>query len=423
MKKTMNLTATLAARFNSTPHAPKRILTIWLSAMALALALGTQQLSAASVTHIVGTCKSGTQFSTIQAALDATPSPNTVEVCPGQYNEQITITKPVTLEGISSGNEDQVRIYTPGGGLKVNANVYTGDTVLTPAAAQIFVNNAGGSVNLANLVVNGTANGQSGSGAFVIGILYQQTPGTINHVITSNQNGQNTVGWGIFLQGGSSDPLVTVENCSQYEFSQGAIWAIGTTDTPNLRVAVENNVVSSASQSTYDIVMEESTNATVSGNVVSGGLYGIYVVGTEGSVSGNTILGSEIGIFLGTDGVSVKSNKIYGTILSGISIDAPSVSVSAVQGNTIRTVTNPNQGGGTGIDLGCNAVSSSLVHSNTFMDSNYGYGEAPIGFSGSNSYYGVFTAIDQISCAGGPNISGRSRAAALPRSPREPLQQ
>ena len=396
--KTMKVTSTLAAGFISAWRAPKRILTIGLPAVALALAFGAQPLSA-SVTYIVGTCKSGTRFSTIQSALDAAPAPNTVEVCPGQYNEQITISKPVTLEGISLGSADQVRIYTPAGGLKVNAEIYTGDTVLTPAAAQIFVDNAGGSVNLTNLVVNGVANGQSGSGAFVIGILYQQTPGTINHVIAFNQNGANTVGWGIYLQGGSSDPLVTVENCSLYDFSQGAIWAIGTTDAPNLRAVIENNFVSSASQSTYDIVAEESTNATVSGNVVSGGLYGIYIVTTEGSVSGNTILGSEIGIDLTVDGASVKSNKMYGTILTGITIEAPSLSVSVVQGNTIRSVMNPNQGGGTGIDLGCHNISSSLVHSNTFMDSIYGYGNAPAGFSGSNTFSGVFTEIDLVSCA------------------------
>jgi parallel beta-helix repeat protein len=396
--KTMSVTSTLAAGFISTRGAAKRILTIGLPAAALALAFGAQPLSA-SVTYIVGTCKSGTRFSTIQSALDASPAPNTVEVCPGQYNEQIVITKPVTLEGISAGTEDQVRIFTPAGGLTVNANVYTGDTVLTPAAAQIFVDNAGGAVNLTNLNVNGIAGGQSGTGAFEIGILYQGTPGTINHVVTFNQSGGSTVGWGIFLQGGSSDPLVTVENCSLYDFSQGAIWAIGTTDAPNLKVVVENNFVSSASQSTYDVVMEESTNATVSGNVVSGGLFGIYVVGSEGSVSGNTIFGSQIGIGLDADGVSVKTNKIYGTILSGISVGAPSLSVSAVQGNTIRTVTNPNLGGGTGVDLACSNVSSGLVHSNTIMDASYGYGNAAPGFSGSNSYSGVFTEVDLKSCA------------------------
>jgi hypothetical protein len=415
MRQTMNLTAALAARFTSTRRTPTRILTIWLSSIALALAFGTQQLSAASVTYIVGTCKSGTHFSTIQSALDASPAPNTVEVCPGEYPEQITITKPVTLEGISHGNDAQVRIVTPPGGLKVNASVYTGDNVLDPAAAQIYVKNTSGSVNLANLDVNGIANGQSGSGALLIGILFQQSSGTINHVITFNQNGQNTVGWGIFLEGGSSDPSVTVENCSQYNFSQGAIWAIGTTDTPNLTAVIENNVVSSASQSTYNIVVEEGTNATVSGNVVSGGLYGINIVTPKGSVSGNTILGSETGIDLAVDGVSVKSNKIYGTILAGIRIDAPSLNVSAVQSNTIKTVTNPNQGGGTGIDLNCHTMSPSLVHSNTFMDSLYGYGNASAGFSGSNTYSGVFSEIDLTSCTNA-STSSESSTAVLPRS-------
>jgi hypothetical protein len=415
MKKTMSLTATLAARLSSTRHAPKRILTIWLAAIALGLAFGTPQLSAASLTYIVGTCKSGTHFSTIQSALNASPAPTTVEVCPGEYPEQITINKPVTLEGIAQGNADQVQIVTPGGGLVVNANVYTGDEVLTPAAAHIFVNNASGRVNLSNLNVNGIANGQSGSGAFLIGVLYQQTAGTINHVVTFNQNGENTVGWGIFLEGGSSDPSVTVENCSEYNFSQGAIWAIGTTDTPNLTAIIENNFVSSSSQGTYNIVLEEGTNGTATGNVVSGGLYGIFIVTPKGLVSGNTILGSQIGIGLAADGVSVKSNKIYNTVLSGINIDVPSLTVSSVESNTIRTVTNPNLGGGTGIELNCNNVSSSLVHSNTFMDAFYGYGDVPPGFAGSNTYFGVFTPINPAPCtnARSPN---QSSAAVLSRS-------
>jgi parallel beta-helix repeat protein len=391
MKKSTNQAATLSAG-----RALERILTILISAMALAL--GAQPLHAASLTYIVGTCKSGTHFTTIQSALDASPAPTTVEVCPGVYDEQITITKPVTLEGIAHGSNDQVRIFTPAGGLKVNASVYTGDNVLDPAAAQIYVKNATGPVNLSNLSVNGIANGLSGSGAFVIGVLYQQTSGTINHVITFNQNTQNTVGWGIFLEGGSSNPSVTVENCSQYNFSQGGIWAIGTTDTPNLTALIENNSVFSSSQTTYDIVLEEGTNATVKGNVISGGLYGIYIVTPEGSVSGNTILGSQIGIDLGLDGVSVTSNKIYNTVLDGITIDAPGLTTSKVTSNTIKSVTYPNQDGGTGIELNCSNVSSSLVHSNTIMDAIFGYGDAPPGFAGTNTYFAVGTEIDHAAC-------------------------
>jgi len=418
MKKSMNPSALVALRLASTAHLSKVMLAVWFSIMASTF--GAQKMSAATVTYIVGTCKSGTQFSTIQSALDGSPAPDTVEVCPGQYPEQITITKPVTLEGISEGNAAQARIVTPAGGLTLNADVYTGDSVPDPAAVQIYVKNVSGTVNLTNLQVNGIANGLSGSGVFVIGVLYQQTSGTINHVITSDQNGQDIVGWGIFLEGGGSKPSVTVENSSLHDFSQGGIWTIGTTAAPNLTAIIKNNVISSASQSTYNLVVEEGSNPTVTGNVVSGGLDGIFIVAPEGSVTGNTVFGSDYGIVLSVDGVMVKSNNIYGTVFAGIDVDAASLKVSAVENNTIKTVTNPNLGGGTGIELNCHNISSNQVHSNTLMDSNYGYGDAPAGFAGSNTYLGVLAKVDLTSCASG-NVSKSSAAARrlLPPQARE----
>jgi len=81
MKKYMPQIATLAVRLASAAPSPAKLsLAVLFSAMALAI--GAQQVSAATVTYIVGTCKSGTQFSTIQSALDASPAPDTVEVCP-----------------------------------------------------------------------------------------------------------------------------------------------------------------------------------------------------------------------------------------------------------------------------------------------------------------------------------------------------
>jgi len=156
-------------------------------------------------------------------------------------------------------------------------------------------------------------------------------------------------------------------------------------------------------------VVEEGTNATVTGNVVSGGLDGIFIVAPEGSVTGNTVFGSDYGIVLSVDGVMVKSNNIYGTIFAGIDVDVASLKVSAVENNTIKTVTNPNLGGGTGIELNCHNISSNQVHSNTLMDSNYGYGDAPAEFAGSNTYLGVLSKIDLTSCPGG-NVSKSSAA-------------
>jgi hypothetical protein len=344
MKKSMNPSARLALRFASRAQVSRLMLAVWFSVTALGF--GAEQLSAATVTYIVGTCKSGTQFSTIQSALDGSPAPDTLEICPGPYPEQITITKPVTLEGISEGNAAQARIVTPAGGLTINADVSTGDGVPDPAAVQVYVKNVSGAVNLSNLEVNGIANGLSGTGIFVIGVLYQQTSGTINHVITSNQNGQDATGWGIFLEGGSSKPSVTVENSSLHDFSQGGIWTIGTTAAPNLTATIKNNVISSASQTTYNLVVEEGTNATVTGNVVSGGLDGIFIVAPAGSVTGNTVFGSDYGIVLSVDGVMVKSNNIYSTVFAAIDVDAASLKVSAVENNTIKIVTNPTWGEG-----------------------------------------------------------------------------
>ena len=166
-------------------------------------------------------------------------------------------------------------------------------------------------------------------------------------------------------------------------------------------------------------MLEEGTNATATGNVVIGGLDGISIGAPEGSVTGNTVLGSDYGIVLVVDGVMVKSNNIYGTVYAAIDVDAASLKVSAVENNTIKTVTNPSQGGGTGVELNCHKISSSQVHSNTFMDSNYGYGDAPAGFAGSNTYLGVLDKIDLTSCTSS-SVSSKSSAAArlrlLPQS-------
>src|SRR5579862_403638 len=64
---------------------------------AFVFALGAEELHATTLTYIVGTCKAGTQFTTIQAALNKSPAADVIEVCPGTYPEQLTIINAVTL--------------------------------------------------------------------------------------------------------------------------------------------------------------------------------------------------------------------------------------------------------------------------------------------------------------------------------------
>jgi hypothetical protein len=386
MKRSKHRIVAHIVRFASAGHSPTKLsLVIWF----LAVALAAPAVSGATVTYIVGTCKSGTQFSTIQSALDASPAPNVVAVCPGQYAEQITINHPVTLEGITASNGAQARIVIPAG-FAASTTVYGG----AQAAAQIFVNNVtGGAVNLTNLDLNGQGNSEGETGVLFIGVLYQGSSGTIKQVITSYQDGAGVYGIGMWIEGSTSKPSVTVEGCSIHDFSTDGIYSTGTTIAPNLTVTIKNNLVSSVSEGLSDILAQVGTLPAITGNTVNGGTWGIFSAAREGSITGNTVLSSQTGIQLDADGPSVMSNNIYDTVTYGISIGPTALTLSKIQSNTIKSVLNPGSGGGTGIELECESVEPGLVSSNTIMDANYGYGDAPAGFAGSNTYVGVLFEI------------------------------
>ena len=111
----------------------------------LALAFGASAFPASTITYAVGTCRPNLRsFATILAALAAAPSPNVIDVCPGTYGEQLQITQPVTLEGVSNGTSARSIITPPAGGLVTNAR----DDFGNPLAVQLWVNNASGPVNI-----------------------------------------------------------------------------------------------------------------------------------------------------------------------------------------------------------------------------------------------------------------------------------
>ena len=222
-----------------------------------ALLLGFGAPTARATTYIVGTCKPGTQFSTVQAALDAFPAPTVVEVCPGSYPEQLTISKPVTLDGVVAGNSSFATVVVPSGGLTNNTTLPGGQG----AAAQILVQNAGGAVNLTNLVVDAT----NGSASYEVGILYKNTPGTMNHIVAFNVSG-NTAGFGIYLEGGSSDPKVTIENSTISDDQTGIL--VQGTSGGSLTTAINSNLVNSGINGIQ--VTSPNTTTTINGNVITG---------------------------------------------------------------------------------------------------------------------------------------------------------
>jgi hypothetical protein len=344
---------------------------------AMLFVLAAPELHAAT-TYIVGTCKTGTRFTKIQDALNATPAPTIVEVCPGTYPEQVTISKPVTLEGVPSGNSSLVTLVPPSGGMVPNATLLNGDS----AAVQILVENVAGAVNLTNLVVNSSA--ADVGGVAVVAVLYENTPGTINHMTTFNVSG-SLGGFGAYLAGGSANPKVTIQN-STFDHDQTALWVQSNSTTSELTVIFENNLTTFCATC---IGVETGVTATISNNMINtNGQIGIALFGSTGSVTGNTIVGGgQQGISSGNAAFSITNNKIYDNSLFGILLDITVVSAD-VTGNTLTNM------GGAGIGFCGSAGTPSKVHSNTFVDSNVGY-EAPSGFSiTGNTFIGVIADVE-----------------------------
>ncbi len=317
------------------------------------------------ITVEVGTCKPHLPtYASISAALAADPAPSIVEVCPGTYNEQIEITRPVILEGISSGNSAQAIIEPPAGGLTTNAS----DGIMI--AAQIWVNNAVGRVDITDITVDGSGNGVTGS--FVVGIFYQNSGGTLKRVATRNQQ-NDFFGYGIWLEGGSSNPSVTVENSSIHNAPGGIELDTADATPSELTATIKGNDVKTG---IYGI-FTSAASATITNNFISAGT-GIAIgslVGA-GSISNNTFVGNQEGVEVASDGLSVTNNNILNSASTGIFVLAPAV----IRGNSITN--SP-----IGIEFFCRGDEN--VQSNTITDVGTALADVPSGNTTTNSYFNV----------------------------------
>ena len=283
---------------------------------------------------VVGTCVSGTQFITIQEAVDAAAAASTVKVCPGTYPEQVMINKPLTLNGLALGRS--VVVVPPAGGLVAN-----GITGTTPFAAQILVENA--TVTINNIGVDGNA--QGGACLAVgrwIGIAYQQAGGAIKNLVVRN------------------GPL-----CADTT-------AILADTTTNLKIM--NN---SIHQCLYCIEMKSGVNTTISSNIVlQAGLTSYWGVRVEDSpgpttISSNTIIGTQTGVYaINSQSVSVTNNTIA-TDQYAIGIQLIGASNHVVQNNRISYADQAIAIDDTG------AMGKNSVLNNTINDANCGISVGP----------------------------------------------
>ena len=138
----------------------------------------------------------------IQAAIDAAPAGAIIHVCSGVYEEQLKITKPLTLVGRPEGDEARAVVF-PNVLLPNLTNIAAG----TPIAAAIGVEQAV-NVTIRNLTVDVSRNGLTDCSAWLVGIGYIQSSGRVQHVsVTGARYGAGLElcenGAGILVQGGA----------------------------------------------------------------------------------------------------------------------------------------------------------------------------------------------------------------------------
>lgn len=307
--------------------------------------------------NISSPCQSGfITFATIQQAVNAVPAGSTIMICPATYPEQVTISKAVTLRGLTVNNASGPVIVPPTSGMVQNATSFFG----TPIAAQIFAGNAN-QVNIQNVALDGSANQIAGCAPELVGIFYQNASGTIlrssvlNEVLGAGLEGCQS-GLGIFVQSGGSPAgtsTVTVSNSLVQGYTKNGITAneAGTSATitgnsvtglgPTTGAAengiqlgfeatgsVSSNIVSDhvwigdpSVAAAAGILIYASPNVTINANSVQNSQFSITVDsgGSDGSADGSTITSNKVSTSHIWDGIDVCSNNntVRGNTING----------------------------------------------------------------------------------------------------------
>jgi hypothetical protein len=377
--------------------------------LVLMASFATQVAYAAPV--IVGTCKSGVQFATIQSAINASPSGTTINVCPGLYPEQVVINKALTLKGFASGNQGAAIITAPPGGIVQNAtSLSTGD----PIAAQVLVQSGTGLVTISDMTVDGN-NNQISCTPDLIGIYYQNSSGTItrdavlNEVMTNDTGCQG--GLGIFVQSGgsgSSNVSITFNHVEDYQKNGITGNEVGTSVTINGNTVIGQGPTTGAAENSIQIGF--GATGSITSNTVSSDVWAPDTFSDPGDaaagllvydaanviISKNNVSATQFGIAVVGDGAfsadhaSVTNNTVSAThIFDGIDLCNNS---NTVTGNVI----NGSDEAAIHIDGSCGGSTGSVVKSNTINSACAGIligANSSVSSSSPNTYYNTITLV------------------------------
>ena len=350
-----------------------------LTMVAIALFFGAAAANAQS--FAVGTCLPNLpHYQKIQDAVSGVTPGSTIFVCPNVYPEQITISQPLTLQGVAFQGQDRPVIAVPagdpatGGGLQINVTAIGGSQF----AAQVLVQNVQpfGNVNIVNMTIDGTGapTGCSNSifvpSTFLAGIFFDLASGSVkNSTIRNQKESIPGCGDGIFVQSFITSSSIEISNISVHDFD--GLGIVATSVANNLDASIVNNTVHGFANSIGIYV--ETVVGDVSHNVVTGGYQGIrdsnsLNFAAQGiTLTDNDIADTNVGITV-RGGSTAKSNRIASTNTAFYLIGGSGTLVPSILSNTIKN---------TSVAIEYNCVTNVPVKSNTIIDAVLAFDQLP----------------------------------------------
>lgn len=294
-------------------------------------------------------------YPSIQVAVTAADPGDVILVCPGVYNEQVTIPKPLTLRGIPFLNEN-APIVKPVNAVPNSASLFDppGPTPPSPIAAIIVADHAG-RVDIEGLTLDGSSGGISGCAPNYVGMFYRNSSGHFSHNAVRNVKLAPALagcqsGLGIFVQsqnGVISD--VKIEANTVHDYGKNGI----TANEAGTKVDIRENTVSGIGVSpdiaqngiqlafgatgyvyknavinhawggctsttacpftASNVLLFDVTHVHVHQNVLGKSQVNVYVEGNRNKIEGNTIFDSDV-----WDGVDVfgNENQVKGNVIN-----------------------------------------------------------------------------------------------------------
>ena len=269
-------------------------------------------------------------FSTIQAAVDAASAGDTIEVCPGTYNEQITINKSLTLNGAQAGVDARGRSAA--------------EAIVSSAGVEgtIIIDPTTGTVTIDGFDLSGTPTPGSGGVVYVSGLT--------DNVVVKNTIIEPSTADGILFWNAASG---TAEQNWIKGASLSGISGGRDADMTSM-LTVKNNRIDDA----FYGITGYLDSSLISGNQITGTAAGAAGIGgqfynttiTENQVSGYTAgvgLAFQDYLSRGMDAIDVNNNSFTGNAVGVYVNDDITGKTITVNNNSIAG--NPTAGATYGV--------------------------------------------------------------------------